>query len=83
MKPNHPLKKYVQAAIVEVYAGLPAVFYAWSLFRKVQHIIVNEQGRYIYADTVMRYFREMCRRGVIRCQCVNRQRSLYIKNDKP
>ena len=78
MKPKS-YKKEMLSVIEESYKLLPDEFYAHALFRKVLKYFAF-QGKYPYTDTVMRYFRELRETGVIKCDCVNRQKSLYIKS---
>jgi cyclophilin family peptidyl-prolyl cis-trans isomerase len=75
---SHTYKKEMLKTIETVYKDLPDEFYAHTLFRKVLKYFAF-QGKYPYADTVMRYFRELRESDVIQCECVNRQKSLYVK----
>ena len=78
MKPK-PYKREMMGVIFESYKLLPDEFYAHTLFRKVLKYFAF-QNKYPYPETCMRYFRELRETGVIKCDCVNRQRSLYIKS---
>ena len=78
MKPKS-YKSEMLKTIETVYKDLPEAFYAHALFRKVLKYFAF-QGKYPYPETVMRYFRELRDTGVIDCDCVSRQKSLYIKN---
>ena len=77
MKPK-PYKTEMLSTIQTVYADLPDEFYAHALFRRVLKYFAF-QGKYPYTDTVMRYFRELRETGVIKCDCLSRQKSLYMK----
>ena len=80
MKP-HTIKKEIMNEILEVYDTLPNEFYAHTLFEKVCRYVAAIHQRHIYPDTCMRYFRELRQNEDIRCECVNRQRSLYMKSE--
>jgi len=75
----HAYKKEIIDSILETYQGLPNEFYAHSLFTPVRAKVYHLKMRFPYSDTVLRYFRELRERGVIKCECVNRKSSLYSK----
>ena len=70
----------MMGVIMESYQLLPDEFYLHALHRKVLKYFAY-QNRFPYQDTIGRYFRELRETGVIKCDCVNRQRSLYVKSN--
>lgn len=76
---DHNLKKEIISEILKTYQELPDEFYAHALFIHVRAKVFKINMRFPYADTVMRYFRQLREDGVIKCECVSRQKSLYLK----
>lgn len=79
---NDCLKTVIVQSIRNVYPNLPSEFYGEDLVRQVnrQLSMSKYKNRRPYADSVLRYFREM-RQTEIRCECRNREKSLYVKLD--
>ena len=69
-------KQQLNSEIVKRFNELPESFYGHALFERV----LLRSGARTYPDTIMRYFRELRENGVIRCECVNKQKSLYLKS---
>jgi len=69
-------KEQLKSEIVKRYGELPNEFYGHALFERV----LLRSGARTYPDTIMRYFRELRENGVIRYECVNKQKSLYMKS---
>ena len=79
MPDDHHLKSKIIAEIRSVYPDLSETFYGSELIRRVTHKIIASENRYPYPDTVLRYFRQL-REKELSCECTNRQRSIYLKN---
>ena len=69
----------MMGVIFESYKLLPNEFYMHALHRKVLRYFAC-QNKFPYQDTIGRYFRELRQTGVIKCDCVSRRKSLYIKS---
>ena len=76
---DKPYKKDLLKIIQEVYNDLPGEFYAHQLTDRVRSKIYSDTNKFPYAETVARYFRELRGKGLIKCECRNRQDSLYRK----
>ena len=79
MKPDHVLKPLIRQLILDIYPGLPDQFYAHALYQKVVNQVILKTGHKPYADTIMRYFRQLRDQSLIKCDCVNRKESMYQK----
>ena len=73
------LKAKIIAEILKVYPDLPNEFYGHNLYTRVRANVFRYQLKFPYADTVGRYFRQLREDGIIRCECISKQKSLYKK----
>lgn len=78
---DHSLKQEIIAVILEVWPELPEVFYGHYLYTRVRgRIMIRHHGKkYPYADTVMRYMRQLKHNGLIDYDVIKRK-SIYIKS---
>ena len=72
-------KGIIMDEIEKTYQGLPETFYAHALFVPVRAKVFHLKMRFPYQDTVLRYFRLMREHGTLKCECIDRKRSLYVK----
>ena len=73
------LKAQIIAEILKVYPNLDNEFRAQHLFIPVRQRIFRGERRYPFAETIMRYFRQLREDGIIKCECTNKSKSLYKK----
>ena len=76
---EHSLKAKIITEIMKVYPELSNEFYGHNLYTRVRANVFRYQLKFPYADTVGRYFRQLREDGVLKCDCVNKQKSLYKK----
>lgn len=79
MKPDHILKPLIRKLILDSYPKLPDRFYAHDLYQGVINQVILQTGYKPYADTIMRYFRQLRNQSLIKCDCLNRKESIYQK----
>jgi len=76
---DHKLKAKIIAEILKVYPNLDNEFRAQHLFIPVRQRIFRGERRYPFAETIMRYFRQLREDGTIKCECISKSKSIYKK----
>ena len=79
---EHHLKRVLIHLIQKVYPALPDEFYGHELERAVRIELFRTDywgKKRPYPDTVLRYFRQLREDGVLKCECVNKSKSIYKK----
>ena len=73
------LKAKIIAEILNVYPDLDNEFSAQHLFVPVRQRISIAERRHPFAETIMRYLRQLREDGTIKCECTNKSKSIYKK----
>jgi hypothetical protein len=74
-----PLKPAIIKEIRAWYETAPEEFHMQSLTVHVGYMIRIKYNREPFDDTIARYFRQLKGTDELKCECKNKQKSLYVK----